>query len=80
MNTLYTQALPLIKTPTKVVVTEQEVMLGSAAALLAPSRDTRQRRAVVAWLVSLRHEPRRHPRSRRDFTEYSRMAREMDRL
>jgi hypothetical protein len=80
MNILYTQALPLTKTPTKVIVTEQEVMLGSAAALLAPSREARRRRTVLAWFVSLRHEPRQHPPSRRDFTEYSRMAREMGRL
>ncbi|WP_193043360.1 hypothetical protein [Mycolicibacterium baixiangningiae] len=80
MNTLYTQALPLTKTRTKVVVTEHEVMLGSAAALAAPHRETHRRRTVVAWFVSLRHEPRLHPQSRRDFTEYSRMAREMYRL
>lgn len=79
MNILPTQVLPLTPTRQKVLVTEHEVMLGSAAALRTPRRETHRRRTVTAWLVSLRHEPRRHY-SRGDFTEYSRMAREMGRL
>jgi hypothetical protein len=81
MNTLPAQVLPLTTTRPKVLVTEHEVMLGSAAALLAPHREaeTHRLRTVAAWLVSLRHEPRRHY-SRADFTEHSRMAREMARL
>ncbi|BCI52723.1 hypothetical protein NIIDNTM18_20010 [Mycolicibacterium litorale] len=84
MNILYTQALPLTptsKTPRKVIVTEREVMLASTMALLAPPRDTRRRRfAVAGWFAALRREPRRHVVSRYDFTEHSRMAREMNRL
>lgn len=85
MNFLYTQALPITARPApahprQVIVTEHEVMLGSAAALLAPRRETPPRRTVLAWLASRRREPRRHVRSRRDFTEHARMARAMERL
>ncbi|BBY16605.1 hypothetical protein [Mycolicibacterium litorale] len=86
MNILYTQAFPTTPrstkptAPTRVIVTEHEVMLGSAAALLAPPRETHRRRTVLAWFASLRREPRHHVQSRRDFTEHSRMAREMYRL
>jgi hypothetical protein len=80
MNILPTQVLPLTTTQTKVLVTEHEVMLGSAAALLAPPRETPHRRMVLARFAAIRRrEPRRHY-SRHDFTEQSRMAREMDRL
>lgn len=80
MNTLPTQVLPLTPTRPTVLVTEQEVMLGSAAALQAPSREVRQRRSVAAWLAALWPEPRPHPPSRHDYTEYARMSRMMDRL
>jgi hypothetical protein len=80
MNIIPTQVLPLTPTRTKVFITEREVMLGSAAALLSPPRETPHRRAVLARFAAIRRrEPRRHY-SRRDFTEQSRMAREMDRL
>jgi hypothetical protein len=80
MNIIPTQVLPLTPVREKVLITEREVMLGSAAALMAPPRETPHRRSILARFAAIRlPEPRRHY-SRRDFTEQSRMAREMDRL
>ncbi|KUI26790.1 hypothetical protein [Mycobacterium sp. GA-2829] len=80
MNILPTQVLPLTPTRPKVLITEQEVMLGSAAALRAPSREAPHRRSVTAWLAALWPEPRPHPPSRHDYTEHARLSRMMDRL
>lgn len=81
MKTIEKHTVPVQARDARVIVTEQEVMLGSAAALVVPPRGPRRRRAAIAgWFVALWPEPRPHPMPRYDFTEHSRMAREMGRL
>ncbi|MEZ0363968.1 hypothetical protein ACAG26_09755 [Mycobacterium sp. pUA109] len=73
------------RSATAVLITEQEVLFGTAAALRAPRtgagrRVTRALRQMLMGLVGWVNDPRPHYPSTRDYLEPSRMAREMLRL
>jgi hypothetical protein len=66
-----------------VLITQQEVMFGTAAAV-SPRRPTISRRLIdaIRGVSAALHRPpaQRHYRPRSSYLEQSRMAREMDRL
>ncbi|OHV03039.1 hypothetical protein [Mycobacterium talmoniae] len=70
---------------TAVLITEQEVLFGTAAAVRAPrtgagQRFTRAVQQMLMGLVAWVSDPRPHYPNTRDYLEPSRMAREMLRL
>lgn len=74
-------------TPATVLVTEQQVLFGTAAALVIPAAPTRRRVLTAALLgeiervrIRLRRPPSPYPHREAAFIEVARMAREMNRL
>ena len=74
------------RSPTQVLVTEQEVAFATAAAISVPPATTR-RRLGVRLIAAIGHihialpEPRPlYPRRERNYFEAARMSREMDHL
>ena len=66
--------------PEPILISEQEVALGTTAALM-PTTIRRWPRPLAALLASMRPAPQRHSHPRRyAYLEYSCLAREMDRL
>jgi hypothetical protein len=68
-----------------VLITEQEVMFATAAAVLPRRRTDRWRTAIARFFTTTkdadeRRTPRHYPQRRNAFMEYSAMSREMDRL
>jgi hypothetical protein len=68
--------------PAPVLITAQEVVLSTAAALSRPPSISRRLLGAIGVVGAARHRPpaRRHYPSRFSYLEDSRMAREMDRL
>jgi len=76
--------------PTPALITEQEVILGTAAALSVPPTTTRRRWLGAQLIAAIRRmaltapdKPRRHyppSPSTRSYLEAARMSREMERL
>ena len=77
-------ATPTRQEPAPVLITEQQVMFGTAVAGSAPRPRTGNRTARVLrqllWALPAPPLPRPHYASRNDYLERSRMAREMYRL
>jgi len=78
---------PTQSTTTRVLVTENEVLLSSAAAISAPPATARYRRLGATVIAAIGHihiqlpEPRpRYPRREANYFEGARMSRAMDRL
>lgn len=67
--------------PAQTLITEQQVLFGTAAASALPPVKTRRFGAVRAWLVSAARPPApQHSPKRQVWLENSLMSREMNRL
>ena len=76
---------PTQSTTTRVLVTENEVLLSTAAAISVPPATARGRRLAATLIGKIGHiqlpEPRpRYPRREANYFEAARMSRAMDRL